>query len=227
MEESSKTKYPSFCDCCEVPVCLQNKTVSYKHKKKIESIEMSKAESKALAELDAQMRILVPKIIKNNYDPRCIKESVSDFCDGADFDAYKNVIQAEVEQRLKKSEALIQEKTEAMEDVITHPSIHSKYSSELYALPGLLRTRKTAGNSGTEISSVDAPLQKYNFSEKDMDEDIAYHKAMIHVIEFEKFRRSQYAPLIACEGLKSKIDEMVSAKKSRLCLPSQEVNADF
>ena len=206
---------------------------------------MSKVESKALVELDAQVKVLIPKLIRNNFDVNSIAEPISDFLEIADFETYQPVIQATVEQRFKTIDESVNQKWKAMEAEKTNSAIPSRLQTELHTLTGDLRKRKSMADSSEspstsqdyEVSgglhkrksmanSSESPstLQDYEVSVQQMNENIAYLKAKIEVIEFEKIRRENYAPLLVYKAFKSKLEEVASAKKPRFCFASQEIN---
>jgi hypothetical protein len=226
MEDNNKSKYPCYCNCCEEPVYLQNRFISSKHKNKLSKLEMARTNEKAINELNSQVRILIPKIINNNYDANCIRESIIDFFNSDGFDELKPEIQAEVNKRLNKIDEAIEAKVEKTDEVIKNPCLSIKHQEELYALPEKLRSRKFSVSTDTN-SSFDTPLPEYKYNSEDLNEELSYLKARIAVVEYEKFRRDNYAHQIVYQNLKRKFDEVATAKKSKISFSSsQEVKME-
>ena len=113
-----KRKYPCHCNCCDIPVLLQHKSHNFKHKEKLNSIEMSKNVSNANTILDVHVDSFLTILDEHNFDAESIKEPLVTFMKTKSVIDVKPLIVIEVEKRFAYHKKVLKEKEDDLEKII-------------------------------------------------------------------------------------------------------------
>lgn len=226
----SKTKYPKLCDLsnCGCGKTFNSRTDFSYHKRKLDSIkteEMSKPVTTAVTTLDIHVESFLTILGENNFDGNSIKQLVDVFFKSKAVIAEKPQIVIEVEKRFANHKKISKEKDDELGKIIDDEKLRSTDQTTLEVLVQSLRERKE--DDGSSSVSGNNFLKEFKHSNDWIEEEMAFLKGKLAVLEFEKFRRANYGNEIVYNCLKRKFDGVDSAKKNRFAPASQEVCEDF